>query len=297
MKTNPTSRITTPTPASATEPVCRPIVDTHAHVFTDACAMEEQRRYTPSAEAPLEAYLTQLDRCGVPMGVLVQPSFLGTDNTYLLDAIARCPDRLRGVAVLSNAVSDETLENMDARGICGLRYNLVGDDPEKLKKDEWRSLTRRVTSLGWHIEVHVDGTELPGVVDTLAQQDATIVFDHFGRPVPALGDRDPGFQRLITDGPSLPVWIKLSAPYRFSDGIADNFAAAFIETLGPERLMWGSDWPWTRFENSQTYEDCIGWLARWFRNDWRAVERLNAASLSFFRFPQSARSKVANAIS
>ena len=67
-----------------------------------------------------------LDAHGLSHGVLVQPSFLGTDNRYLLEALRGCPQRLRGVVMLEPTVSDAELQAMDALGVCGMRLNLVG---------------------------------------------------------------------------------------------------------------------------------------------------------------------------
>jgi predicted TIM-barrel fold metal-dependent hydrolase len=54
------------------------------------------RRYAPSYDAPLGDYLGQLLAHGFSHGVLVQPSFLGTDNRYLLSALQTVPGQLRG---------------------------------------------------------------------------------------------------------------------------------------------------------------------------------------------------------
>nr|CUV26796.1 protein of unknown function [Ralstonia solanacearum] len=40
-----------------------------------------------SYDATLPAYLAQLDAHGLSHGVLIQPSFLGVDNSYLLAAL------------------------------------------------------------------------------------------------------------------------------------------------------------------------------------------------------------------
>src|ERR1700712_3251516 len=56
------------------------------------------RSYTPP-DAPLEKYLGMLDTVGFDRGVLVQGSAHGRDNSAMLDALARQPGRLRGVAV------------------------------------------------------------------------------------------------------------------------------------------------------------------------------------------------------
>jgi hypothetical protein len=59
-------------------------IDTHAHVFERGLPLANARRYAPGYDAPLSAYLAQLDAHGLSNGVLIQPSFLGTDNSYLL---------------------------------------------------------------------------------------------------------------------------------------------------------------------------------------------------------------------
>jgi predicted TIM-barrel fold metal-dependent hydrolase len=42
-----------------------------------------------------------LDRYGMSHGVLIQPSFLGTDNAYMVQGLRTAPERLRGIAVVS----------------------------------------------------------------------------------------------------------------------------------------------------------------------------------------------------
>ena len=79
--------------------------DTHAHVFGPAARFPyaDDRSYTPP-DAPLEKYLGMLDTIGFARGVLVQGSAHGRDNSAMLDALTRRPDRLRGVAV-ADAIS------------------------------------------------------------------------------------------------------------------------------------------------------------------------------------------------
>src|SRR5919205_3226396 len=86
--------------------------DTHAHVFgpADRFPYAEDRSYTPP-DAPLDAYLRMLDTLGFARGVLVQGSAHGRDNSAMLDALARHPDRLRGIAVAEADVSAAALEH------------------------------------------------------------------------------------------------------------------------------------------------------------------------------------------
>src|SRR5512140_1502547 len=102
----------------------RGATDCHCHVFGPAARFPyaEPRSYTPD-DAPLEAYVALLDRLGMDRGVLVQPSAYGRDNRAMLDALARKPERLRGVAVGGAELTRATLAQWHAAGVRGLRAN------------------------------------------------------------------------------------------------------------------------------------------------------------------------------
>ena len=91
----------------------RHVIDSHAHVFLRGLQLAPNRRYAPDYDAPLERYLAELDANGVTHGVLVQPSFLGTDNSYLVECLGRAGGRLRGVAVVDPATAPEALDALD----------------------------------------------------------------------------------------------------------------------------------------------------------------------------------------
>lgn len=231
-------------------------IDTHAHVFRRGLPLARHRRYAPNYDAPLDAYFAQLDAHQIARGVLVQPSFLGTDCGYLLDALSGARDRLRGVAVIARDCGLDMLTDMSQAGIVGIRLNLIGHADNPL--DHWVSARTlaHVRELGWHVEVHAEAARLHGIVAPLLDAGVNVVVDHFGRPDPALGASDPGFRRLLEFGRSERVWVKVSGAYRnWPDNHADDGEArkAFDllkEAFGVHRLMWGSDWPHTQFETS-----------------------------------------------
>ena len=39
--------------------------------------------------------------------------------------------------------------------------------------------------------------------------------------------------------------------------IAEACARELLKHCGPERLLWGSDWPFAAFEDKATYADCV----------------------------------------
>ncbi len=239
-----------------------PFVDSHAHIFLTSLPMVAHRRYTPAVDCPAENYLAQLSACDVGLGVLVQPSFLGTDNTYMLDALDRYSERLRGIAVVDPSISDDELALMDRTGVVGIRFNTIGRDVAELARPDTLALLKRIARLGWQVEVQARGPDLPRVFRALEAFDGPLVIDHFGLPDPMLGVRDPGFRALLAEGSSGRTFVKMSAGYRCGGLDVASCAGALMAVLGPRRLLWGSDWPFTQFERNRTFTGVVGELQR-----------------------------------
>ena len=64
-----------------------------------------------------------LDAHGISHGVLTAPSFYGTDDTLLLDALDRAAGRLRGTVIVAPDIDRAALEAMGERGAVGIRLN------------------------------------------------------------------------------------------------------------------------------------------------------------------------------
>jgi predicted TIM-barrel fold metal-dependent hydrolase len=264
-------------------------VDAHAHVFTQALAFAGERRYTPQYDATLQDWRALLDAQGVSHGVLVQPSFLGSDNSYLLEALMLAPERLRGVAVVDPDVSHAQLQRMARLGVVGIRLNLVGKSLPDLGSAEWRPLLEQVAALGWHVELHRQIEDIPALVAALKPYGVKIVVDHFGRPRAAFGVTHPTFKALLALGGG-DVWVKISGVYRLGGTDRENLAFAqaaiplLIEHFGTDRLMWGSDWPHTQFEDQVSYAsqfELLQQLVPWPRQR-QAILRDGAVALFGF---------------
>ncbi len=231
-------------------------IDAHAHVFHRALKLAPGRRYAPDYDAPLALYLEQLDRNGMTNGVLVQPSFLGTDNSYLVECLKAAGGRLRGIAVVDPAICVDDLRALDRAGVVGIRLNLLDQALPDLSAAEWKTLLASIKMIGWQIEIQRTASDLAALVPQLLDQGVTVVLDHFALPDPKRGVADPGFRSVLKCGASRNVWIKVSAPYR--NGAAGvSFAKEAYPLLraayGLDRLLWGSDWPHTQFETKESY--------------------------------------------
>ncbi len=259
-------------------------IDTHAHAFTSDCAFVSGRQYTPERDAPLEAYLALLDDNGVSHGVLTQPSFLGTDNGFLLECLRRAKGRLRGIAVVAPDTGMDELDRLAKAGIVGIRVNLVRGDPVALGDQAWQGLFGRIAALTWQVEVYAVSRDIPGVLDQLRPANVRVVIDHFGRPDPELGLDDPGFKALLAGAAGGRLWVKLSGPYRLEGGDARAYAGALMEAFGPKRLVWGSDWPWTLHSEGKHYGDTLAWLGDWVPDPEARAEILGPTPFALFGF-------------
>ena len=232
-------------------------IDTHAHIFRQDLPMVPGRRYSPSYDASVEQYLAHLDACALSHGVLIQPSFLGTDNHYMVAALQRFPQRLRGVAVVDAQVSDAELDELAAAGVVGIRLNLIGKVLEDYTGPAWNGLFRRLARRGWQVEIQRVFDDLALIVPAILESGVTLVIDHFGLPAPSVQLDDPKHDAFFDLLDQAPVWIKLSAAYRSQ---SDQARAQAIEARlreacgGVGRFLWGSDWPNTQFESQTRYD-------------------------------------------
>lgn len=246
-------------------------IDAHAHVFSQTLTLAGERRYTPGYDATLADYLGHLHANGFSHGVLVQPSFLGTDNRYLLAALQQAPDQLRGVVVVERDIAQDALQAMARAGVVGVRLNLVGRALPDFAEQGWTAFFERIGALGWHVELHREVDDLPQLVRQLLPFGVKLVIDHFGRPDARLGVGQRGFAELLELGLCGQLWLKVSGIYRLAGSPAQNLEFArqamplLQQSFGLPRLVWGSDWPHTQHETSVGYaavleqRQALGW--------------------------------------
>lgn len=251
-------------------------LDGHAHVWDRTCTYVPGARYRPAYQAPVGGYLRLLDAHGVERALLVQPSFLGTDNGYLAAATRAHPDRFRGIALIDPDVTDTEADDLAAAGIVGLRYNLLSLPPARLGEPAYRALTARAAARGWQIEVQANGPDWPGVLAHFGGVRVTI--DHFGKPA---GPDCPGLTAILAR-PAATTTVKLSAPYRQRPADMAPYARRLIERFGAARCLWGSDWPWTQHEGRHGYGDTRRWLTGWTTPEERNAMRATSPRLAGF---------------
>ena len=237
-------------------------MDTHAHVFDQDTNFIKTARYTPSYTVTAEDYLATLDKHGFDKGILIQPSFYGTDNSYMLAAIAKYPKRLKGVAVVDTQASKNDMQMLKQQGIIGVRLNLFGLDCPDLSQENWQSFLINLSELDWQLELHAPPSYLVKLLPKLKDYKIAVVIDHFGRIDPIKGVEDPDYLAFISMLSSSQHWIKVSGYYRLAkDDKGIEYAKQSLNLLlhknMQDRLLWGSDWPNTQFEQSMSFNKAL----------------------------------------
>jgi D-galactarolactone isomerase len=219
--------------------------DCHMHVYDPRFAASPTWPVAPPL-APASAYREVQSALGLSRCVVVQPNAYVDDNRCTEQAIAALRPGARGVAVVRPGVPDVELRRLSRAGFTGARcYVLSGG---LLSFDDVEQVAADVARHGWHVDVQLDGRELPQHVARLRELPCPVVIDHNGKFLEPVAVTDPAFialQRLLDSG---KVWVKLSAPYETSRRGAPHYedVAALARALAqshPERCVWASNWP------------------------------------------------------
>jgi D-galactarolactone isomerase len=216
------------------------------HFIYDSRYPVDRRGIPFPGDALVEDYRALQRRLGITRQVIVQPSTYGLDNRATLAALAVFGHDARGVVVVNDRVADAELRRMHQRGVRGIQFNFAPSGPTTTPMIE--PLSRRISDLGWHIEVNAWAAVLPAILPILARAPSPVVLDHLGHIPEPEGAGDPLFamvRKLIDNG---RTWVKLAAPYdatkigppTYADSSA--LARAYVEAA-PERVVWGTNWP------------------------------------------------------
>jgi predicted TIM-barrel fold metal-dependent hydrolase len=243
-------------------------VDCHAHIMAVDHPLAPEIHSRPARDVSAEEYLAVLSSHGISHGVLTAPSFYGSNNTLLLNALRRYPHHLRGTVIVdpSSPHLEKELLQMREHGVVGIRLNWIKKKAiPDINSADYKKLLGIAKDLDLHIELFLEDHLQEYVAPKILASGATLVLDHFGNPNPKLGaqgKQSKSFQNTLRGLADGKVWVKLSAPYRlgFLDGTSIQGYIDALVAANPKQLVWASDWPWLSYENRFTYADCITWI-------------------------------------
>lgn len=223
-----------------------PSCDCHMHIYDDRFPAAPNATLRPP-NAKVDDYRALQARLGTTRTVVVTPSTYGTDNGCMLDALGRFGANARGIAVLDTTVTNAELNRLAEAGVRGIRFNMAVGSVTTI--DMIEPLAKRANDFGWHIQINMPPDQLVANESLLLRLPTPIVFDHMARvPVEVSPQREMVLsvvRRVVESGRG---WVKLTAPYlgskRGSPAYDDaGLVVADLVKLGPERMLWGTDWP------------------------------------------------------
>ncbi|WP_164234693.1 amidohydrolase family protein [Microbacterium hydrocarbonoxydans] len=186
----------------------------------------------------------------------VEEQFL--DEVRWVDSIADAAGVRAIVAGARLDRGDATLAHFDALAahdrVVGVRHLLQGEPDGLAGSPAFVSGARALVARGWSFDACVRAHQLPDVAALAAAvPELRIVLDHLGKPEvgTASAPVEPSEQWLRDLGALAQhsqVFCKLSGLPAEAGGDWDAaqlepFLDAALAAFGPERLMWGSDWP------------------------------------------------------
>jgi L-fuconolactonase len=278
------------------------IVDAHLHYWQPARGDYGWLEHAPTAlrKAFLaEDILAQRKAAGVTRSVLVQAAPSEAETRFLFE-LARADEGIAGVV----GWVDFNAPDVDARIRALVKDGdgvLVGLRPmaQDIADPDWldaAALDAAFASVREHqlaFDALVTAAQWPALARRLAREPSLrVVLDHAGKPDIAAGAFDTWAAHLATLAAYPQLHCKLSGllpqlgaaqPEDTLDAYVEHVFASF----GPERLLWGSDWPVVTLRT-----DYRAWLAlaqRYIRRLAPTYEAhilgLNAAA--FYRLPSS----------
>jgi predicted TIM-barrel fold metal-dependent hydrolase len=247
-------------------------IDAHVHVWDHpSTRFPYGPNYRGPAPDPIrfppETLLRIAQPAGVKRIVLVQMSYYGTDNSFMLEAMRSHPTLFSGIAIvdhLSSALKMELIR-LSSLGIRGLRIQQGGASDDWLDSREMRSLWDLAAKTKLAICCLVNPRDLPKLNMMCAEFPETIVvIDHMARigMDGLIHDRD--VQMLCLLAKNAGVYVKISAFYalgkkRSPYGDLVPLVGTLHKAYGAQRLMWGSDSPF-QVQFPYTYKSSLDFV-------------------------------------
>ena len=237
--------------------------DSHMHIVGPLVSypFSDNRSFTPP-EATWEDYRVTAAKLRLERCVIVQPSFYASDNACTLDAVSRSEGRARAVVVVEEDVTTATLRAMHERGARGVRAQMISKGG--LSFDALESVSARIATFGWHLQLYLDSRDLPDLAGRLRRLPVPIVFDHMAQTLMSSGTDEPGFRILLDLLAGGRAWVKLSSAH-FPPS---SERARLLAQANPERILWGTDWPHVSYGGAVPDDGALlDALANWFPDE------------------------------
>lgn len=233
------------------------VIDSHQHFWhydplRHAWITEEmsaiRRDFLP------EHYETECSANGVGASVVVQVDQTESETDFLLDLAERSP-RIAGVVGwidLRSAHLEERLQHFSRfKKLRGFRHIAQAEaDDRFLAQTDFLNGIARLRNFNFTFDVLIYPKQLPVAIELVSRfPEQPFVLDHLAKPLIKAGTLEPWASHVKSLAQNPNVFCKLSGLVTEADWQnweADDFRPyldVVFAVFGPERLMFGSDWP------------------------------------------------------
>ena len=234
-------------------------IDAHSHIWTrdvekfplaDGQTLDD---LSPPSFTDAEL-LKVCEPLGVRRAVLIQHHiYHGWDNTYLVDAAKRHPDRFRVVGMVDDLSPKpgEQMTQLLSKHVTGFRITpWIRGAEEWLDGSGMAEMWKTAAETGQAICCLIDPSDLEAVGKMCQRHpDTPVVIDHFARIGVDGMIRNSDVKSLCEFHKIKSVKVKVSAYYALGkkkppyDDLVPMIRQ-LLDAFGPERLMWASDSPY-----------------------------------------------------
>ena len=243
------------------------IIDPHLHVYSSDTARYSIMGPKPEQDGSVELLNRTMAEAGVDKAVIVQPKHYLFDNRYVADCLKRFPGKFAAVGLVDPTAPDapDRLEELiTEHGFGGMRLHLGRyGSPSVLAAPDKDPIWKRAEELGACFTLFGRAEDYPALEPIVSRfPGVNVVIDHLAG-VPANEAPPCPLLEILLRFASYPnVNVKVSnvggrssEPYPHRDTFP--MIRKVYDAFGPERLMWGTDFPHVFRPGATGYLECL----------------------------------------
>jgi L-fucono-1,5-lactonase len=260
-------------------------IDSHQHFWRydpirDGWITDEmsviRRDFMPENLFP-ELRRNQMDGC-----VAVQADQSETETIFLLDLAARC-EEIKGVVGWVNLCAPDLPKRLEYfsqfEKLCGFRHIAQSEPDDRfLMRKDFLAGMRQLQQFTFCYDILIYPRQLPAAIELVQRfPDQRFVIDHMAKPPIRSGEISTWDGQIRTIAENSNIYCKISGLVTEADwkkwcnADFEPYLDAVFEAFGPDRIMFGSDWPVCLLAAS--YEQVVGLITNYVRD--LAVEQQN----------------------
>ncbi len=231
-------------------------IDSHQHFWKYDPARDA---WITDAMSPLkrdflpEELERECDSNGIDGSIVVQVDQSENETHFLLDLAERYK-RIAGVVgwVDLRAVNiEQRLQFFSQfKKLCGFRHIAQAEPDDFLTASDFARGVSRLREFGFTYDILVYPNQLPAAIELLSRfPEQRFVIDHAAKPFIKAGRREPWASHMKSIAQNTNVCCKVSGLVTEADWVhwkpedIRPYLDVVFEAFGPERLLFGSDWP------------------------------------------------------